>query len=82
MPARFAGPDGRANRELTIAAEVHAEAFADSVALDAGIGEIREWGWQVVLADIADDEAALRRAPKVRPDIVQIDLRLAGRAGK
>ena len=45
-PPRFAGLMGRANRELTIAAEVHAEAFADGVALDAGIGEIREWGWQ------------------------------------
>jgi EAL domain-containing protein (putative c-di-GMP-specific phosphodiesterase class I) len=79
-PPRFAGLMGRANRELTIAAEVHAEAFAEAVALDAGIGEVREWGWQLVLADIADDETALRRAPKVRPDIVQIDLRLAGRA--
>jgi EAL domain-containing protein (putative c-di-GMP-specific phosphodiesterase class I) len=80
-PPRFAGLMSRANRDLTIAAEVHAEAFADDVALDAGIGEVREWGWQVVLADVADDAAALRRAPKVHPDIVQIDLRLAGRSG-
>jgi EAL domain-containing protein (putative c-di-GMP-specific phosphodiesterase class I) len=79
-PPRFAGTMSRANRELSIVAEVHAEAFTDGVALDAGIEEIREWGWQVVLADIADDEAALTQAPKIRPDIVQIDLRLAGRA--
>jgi EAL domain-containing protein (putative c-di-GMP-specific phosphodiesterase class I) len=70
----------RANRDLTIAAEVHLEAFGDGVALAAGIGEIRERGWHVVLADIADDDDALRRAPKIHPDIVQIDLRLAGRS--
>lgn len=79
-PPRFAGLISRANRELTIAAEVHADAFAPNVALETGIGDIREWGWQVVLADIADDDQALVRAPRLAPDIVQIDLRLAGRA--
>lgn len=78
-PPRFAGLMSRANRELTIAAELHAEAFADGVALAAGIGEIREWGWTVVLADIADDHTALGRAHKIYPDVVQIDLRLASR---
>jgi EAL domain-containing protein (putative c-di-GMP-specific phosphodiesterase class I) len=77
---RFAGLMGRANRELRVAAEFHQEAFADGVALEAGLGEVREWGWQVVLADIADDDVALRRAAQISPDIVQIDLRLAGRA--
>jgi EAL domain-containing protein (putative c-di-GMP-specific phosphodiesterase class I) len=78
-PPRFAGIMSRANRELSMAAEVHAEAFADGVALEAGLKEIREWGWKVVLSDIADDDHALSRARVVRPDIVQIDLRLAGR---
>jgi blue light- and temperature-responsive anti-repressor len=78
-PPRFAGTMGRANRELSIAAELHAEAFADGVALDTGLSDIRTWGWKVVLADIADDDAALRGARTIQPDIVQIDLRLAGR---
>jgi EAL domain-containing protein (putative c-di-GMP-specific phosphodiesterase class I) len=79
-PPRFAALMSRANRELKIAAELHAEAFADGVALDAGLKEIREWGWQVVLSDVADDATALRGAARVRPDVVQIDLRLAGRS--
>jgi EAL domain-containing protein (putative c-di-GMP-specific phosphodiesterase class I) len=78
-PPRFAGIMGRANRELSIAAELHAEAFADDVDLDTGLSDIRTWGWKVVLADIADDDTALARARSVRPDIVQIDLRLPGR---
>jgi EAL domain-containing protein (putative c-di-GMP-specific phosphodiesterase class I) len=79
-PPRFAGLMSRANRELRIAAEVHAEAFAEGVALETGIKDIREWGWKVVLADVADDETALSRASSLRPDMVQIDLRLAGRS--
>ncbi|HTW21707.1 MAG TPA: EAL domain-containing protein [Mycobacteriales bacterium] len=81
-PPRFAGLMGRANRELSIAAEIHAEAFADGVKLDAGLAEIREWGWQVVLTDVADDDTALSRAHVVRPDVVQVDLRLPGRAAR
>jgi EAL domain-containing protein (putative c-di-GMP-specific phosphodiesterase class I) len=77
---RFARIMGRANRELKVAAEVHLDAFADGVALDAGIREIRDWGWQLVLADLADDDVALRRAGTLAPDVVQIDLRLPGRA--
>jgi EAL domain-containing protein (putative c-di-GMP-specific phosphodiesterase class I) len=77
---RFAGLMGRANRELTVAAELHDEAFAAGVELDAGLSEIRAWGWKVVVADIADDEDALRRVAQIGPDLVQIDLRLAGRA--
>jgi EAL domain-containing protein (putative c-di-GMP-specific phosphodiesterase class I) len=79
-PPRFAAVMGRANRELSIAAEVHSDSFAAAVPLEAGIAEIREWGWTIVLSDIADDDSALRRAGVLRPDIVQIDLRLAGRA--
>jgi EAL domain-containing protein (putative c-di-GMP-specific phosphodiesterase class I) len=77
---RFAGLVGRANRELNVAAEFHAEAFDPAAALDDGVAEIREWGWKVVLADVADDPEALRRAPSIEPDIVQINLRLAGHA--
>jgi EAL domain-containing protein (putative c-di-GMP-specific phosphodiesterase class I) len=77
---RFAGLMGRAHRELKVAAELHNEAFHGGVALHAGVREIREWGWTLVVADIADDDEALRLAPGVRPDLVQIDLRRAGRA--
>jgi EAL domain-containing protein (putative c-di-GMP-specific phosphodiesterase class I) len=70
----------RARRELRMAAEVHAEAFEPGVALAAGIDEIREWGWRVVLSDVADHPAVLDRAAEIRPDVVQIDLRLSGRA--
>jgi EAL domain-containing protein (putative c-di-GMP-specific phosphodiesterase class I) len=77
---RFARVMSQANRELTITAEIHAEAFAAGVALDAGVAEIRQWGWRIVLADIADDDVALRRAAQISPDLVQLDLRLAGRA--
>jgi EAL domain-containing protein (putative c-di-GMP-specific phosphodiesterase class I) len=78
-PPRFAPLSSRANRELRIAAEIHAEAFAPDVALDAGVAEIRSWGWKVVLADIADDAVALDRADTLSPDMVQVDLRLPGR---
>ncbi|MBV9872600.1 MAG: EAL domain-containing protein [Frankiaceae bacterium] len=76
---RFAGLMARANRELTIAAEFHAEAFAPGARLDAGLAEAREWGWKIVLADVSDDADALAKAASIDPDIVQIDLRRAGR---
>jgi EAL domain-containing protein (putative c-di-GMP-specific phosphodiesterase class I) len=69
----------RGRRELSIAAELHADSFGDGVALDRGLREIREWGWRVVLADVGDDETAVYAAASVRPDIIQIDLRLPDR---
>jgi EAL domain-containing protein (putative c-di-GMP-specific phosphodiesterase class I) len=78
-PPRLAGLMGRARKELSVAAEVHGEAFEPGVRLDAGIEQIRSWGWKVVLADVADDDRALVRAAEIHPDVVQIDLRLAGR---
>jgi EAL domain-containing protein (putative c-di-GMP-specific phosphodiesterase class I) len=79
-PPRLAGTIARGNRELRIAAEVHEDAFAAGISLAAGIEEIRSWGWRIVLADIADDDHALARAAAIKPDVVQLDLRLAGRA--
>jgi EAL domain-containing protein (putative c-di-GMP-specific phosphodiesterase class I) len=76
---RFAGLMARAHRELRIAAEFHEEAFAPGVELDRGIAEIRDWGWKVVLADVADFPEALAGASTIAPDVVQINLRLAGR---
>lgn len=78
-PPRFAGSVARGRRELAVAAELHADSFGPGVALDQGLREIREWGWRVVLADVADDETAVRGAYGIRPDVVQLDLRLPGR---
>jgi EAL domain-containing protein (putative c-di-GMP-specific phosphodiesterase class I) len=74
---RFAGLMARANRELKIAAEIHEEAFAPGTRLEAGLAEIREWGWKIVLADVSHDPVALSKAASIDPDIVQIDLRRA-----
>ena len=38
---------------------------------------MRGWGWQIVLADVADEADALRAVELVRPDIVQVDLSAA-----
>jgi EAL domain-containing protein (putative c-di-GMP-specific phosphodiesterase class I) len=78
-PPKYAALMGRANRGLRVAAELHAEAFATEVALEAGARELRSWGWRLVLADVADDLEAIGRAADLRPDVIQIDLRQAGR---
>jgi EAL domain-containing protein (putative c-di-GMP-specific phosphodiesterase class I) len=78
-PPRFARLMARATRELRVAAEVHEDAFSVGVALESGLGEVRDWGWRVVLADVADSAPALDRFDEVRPDVVQVDLRLPGR---
>lgn len=78
-PPRLAATISRGNRELRIAAEVHEDAFAAGIEVVKGVEEIRSWGWRIVLADIADDAQALARASEIRPDVVQFDLRRAGR---
>ena len=78
-PPRLAGLVSRARRELRIAAEIHAETFADPTRLRGGVAEIRDWGWRVVVADIGDDPAALEQAGRLHPDVVQIDYAAADR---
>jgi EAL domain-containing protein (putative c-di-GMP-specific phosphodiesterase class I) len=78
-PPRFARLMARAKRELRVAAELHEDAFSVGVALETGLAEIRDWGWRVVLADMADTASALDRFDEVCPDVVQVDLRLPGR---
>jgi EAL domain-containing protein (putative c-di-GMP-specific phosphodiesterase class I) len=78
-PPRFARLMARAKRELRVAAELHEDAFAVGVALDTGLGEIRDWGWRIMLADVADTASALDRFDEVCPDVVQLDMRLPGR---
>jgi EAL domain-containing protein (putative c-di-GMP-specific phosphodiesterase class I) len=78
-PPRFAAIFARAKRELKVAAEIHLEAFDDPARLRRGVEQLREWGWRLVLADIADDERALAAAADLRPDVVQVDVSLPGR---
>ncbi|HVY09930.1 MAG TPA: EAL domain-containing protein [Mycobacteriales bacterium] len=79
-PPRLSATVAQGNRELRISAEVHEDAFAPEISLAKGIEEIRSWGWRIVLADVADHDHALAKAASIRPDVVQFDLRLAGRA--
>jgi len=79
-PPRLAGIMSRASRELSMAAEVHAEAFEHGVNLETGLSEIKSWGWKVVVADMVDYPELHYRAAEIRPDVVQIDLRRPGRA--
>ena len=80
-PPRLAVSVGRGRRELAVAAEVHDDGLADLRLLGQAVAEMRGWGWQIVLADVADERDALRAVDLVRPDVVQVDLSRAGRPG-
>ncbi len=78
-PPRLAVSFGRGRRELVVAAEVHADGLADLGLLERAVAEMRGWGWQLVLADVADERDARRAVELVRPDVVQVDLARPGR---
>ena len=80
-PPRLAVSVGRGRRELAVAAEVHDDGLADLRLLEQAVAEMRGWGWQLVLADVADERDALHAVDLVRPDVVQVDLSRAGRRG-
>jgi len=80
-PPRLAVAVGRGRRELAVAAEVHDDGLADLRLLEQAVAEMRGWGWQIVLADVADERDALRAVDLVRPDVVQVDLSRTGRPG-
>ena len=71
---------GLGRREVRVAAEVHADGLVDLVLLERAVAEMRGWGWQLVLADVADERAALEAVELVRPDVVQVDLSRPGRS--
>ena len=79
-PPRLAVSFGRGRRELDVAAEVHADGLADLGLLARTAAEMRGWGWSIVLADVADEAAALRAVELLRPETVQVDLSRAGRS--
>jgi EAL domain-containing protein (putative c-di-GMP-specific phosphodiesterase class I) len=79
-PPRLAVAFGRGRRQLAVAAEFHADALDDLLLLDSALEEYRSWGWDVVLADVADVPDAVAAVHRVRPDVVQVDLSLPHRA--
>ena len=76
-PPRLAIAVGRGRRQLKVAAEIHDDGLADLGLLGRAVTEMRGWGWQLVLADVADEPAALQAVAMVRPD-VQVDLSRPG----
>ena len=85
-PPRLAVAFGRGRRAVPVAAEVHADAFADPHRLTLALEEYRGWGWQVVLADVGKEmlasPATESLARRLSPDVVQVDLGRAGRRGR
>jgi EAL domain-containing protein (putative c-di-GMP-specific phosphodiesterase class I) len=73
-PPRLAVTMNNARRNLTVAAELYEDAFADQRKLDRAMDEFRSWGWKIVLADIGNDANVLRVARRLAADYVQIDL--------
>jgi EAL domain-containing protein (putative c-di-GMP-specific phosphodiesterase class I) len=78
-PPRLAVSFGRGRRALSVAAEIHDDAFADLARLRAALDEFRGWGWAIVLADVSDLPEATRAMSWLSPDLVQVDLSIPGR---
>ena len=79
-PPRLAVSFGRGKRSLKVGAEIHLQAFDDTVGMRRAVDEWREYGWKVVVADVADREDAMSLLPLLRPDYVQVDMSLPGRS--
>jgi EAL domain-containing protein (putative c-di-GMP-specific phosphodiesterase class I) len=76
-PPRLAVAVLRGRRALSVCAEVHEDAFRDERRLLAAVDEMRGWGWQLVLADLAGTPAetdALGLLPRLRPAYVHVDM--------
>ncbi|MGZ4627175.1 MAG: EAL domain-containing protein [Kineosporiaceae bacterium] len=80
-PPRLAVSFGRGRRGLAVAAELYDDAFADLPRLRRAVDEFRDWGWQIVLADVADVPDALTAMDWLRPEFVHVDLSVPGRTG-
>jgi EAL domain-containing protein (putative c-di-GMP-specific phosphodiesterase class I) len=78
-PPRLAVSFGRGRRALSVAAEIHGDSFGDVGRLRSALAEFREWGWAIVLADLADTPEATQAMSWLTPDVVQVDLSLPGR---
>ena len=78
-PPRLAVSFGRGRRALSVAAEIHDDAFGDIGRLRSALHEFREWGWAIVLADLSDSPEATQAMSWLSPDVVQVDLSIPGR---
>ena len=78
-PPRLAVSFGRGRRALSVAAEIHDDAFADVGRLRSALHEFREWGWAIVLSDLTDSPEATQAMSWLSPDVVQVDLSIPGR---
>jgi EAL domain-containing protein (putative c-di-GMP-specific phosphodiesterase class I) len=77
-PPRLAVSFGRGRRALSVAAELHDDAFTDIGRLRSAVHEFREWGWAIVLADVTDLAEATRAMSWLSPDVVQVDMSIPG----
>lgn len=78
-PPRLAVSFSRGRRELTVVAEIHEDSLAEAARLRTAIDEMRGWGWQFALADLADVPAASSALGWIAPAFVQVDLSVPGR---
>jgi EAL domain-containing protein (putative c-di-GMP-specific phosphodiesterase class I) len=78
-PPRLAVSFGRGRRALSVAAELHEDAFTDIGRLRSAVDEFREWGWSIVLADVTEVSEATQAMSWLSPDVVQVDLSVPGK---
>ena len=84
-PPRLAVAFGRGRRALSVAAELHADAFQDESRLLSAVDQMRDWGWRFVYADLAGTPAvasAIRLAETIRPAFVQVACHAVDPAGR
>ncbi|HUR50666.1 MAG TPA: EAL domain-containing protein [Mycobacteriales bacterium] len=74
-PPRLASTFARGNRELRVAAELHADGLAHP-RLDSALREWRGWGWRIVVTDVSTgvDAHLLRTLDHISPDVLQVDV--------
>jgi EAL domain-containing protein (putative c-di-GMP-specific phosphodiesterase class I) len=84
-PPRLAVAFGRGRQAISVAAELHSDAFQDESKLLSAIDQMRAWGWRFVYADLAGTDAvssAIRLADTIRPAFVQVGCHAVNPAGR
>jgi EAL domain-containing protein (putative c-di-GMP-specific phosphodiesterase class I) len=82
-PPRLTVSFGRGRRGLDVVAELHEDSFDDRDTLRRAVAEMRGWGWQLVVADVADSPqlpGVLDDFSWLRPEFVQVDVSRPGRS--
>jgi EAL domain-containing protein (putative c-di-GMP-specific phosphodiesterase class I) len=80
-PPRLAASWGRGRRELDVVAELHEDAFNDFEVLRRAVDEMRGWGFRFVVADLSGDREVATTFEWLRPEYVQVDVRILGALG-